>query len=88
LANSGTTKITANEINFNSDNMRIVGTSGGGSIFLAGDLRSTALDQGFSDQILTRAQNDGIYMPIGANLNSLSAPTSSVSFGNQLLRSL
>jgi hypothetical protein len=88
LANSGTTKITADEINFNSDNMKIVGTSAGGSIFLAGDLRSTSLDLGFSDQILNRAQNNSIYMPIGANLNSLSPPTSSVSFGNQLLSNL
>ena len=88
LTNNGQINVNASVLNINDYNVRILGTSAGGTILLAGDLRSSAADLGYEDQILTRLQNDGRYAPISLSLSSIQPPTSSVSFGGQLLRNL
>jgi len=89
LTNSGEIDISASNLNVNGNAMQIVGTGGGGTAFFASDIRCTQSDLGFSDQVLTRAQNDARYLPSATTtLSTIPAPTSSVSFGNQLLRNL
>jgi hypothetical protein len=89
LANSGEIDISASNVNVNGNAMQIVGTGGGGTAFFASDIRCTQSDLGFSDQVLTRAQNDARYLPSATTtLSTIPAPTASVDFSGQLLRNL
>jgi hypothetical protein len=73
--------INTNDLNVNNNAFRVLGNSGLGTVLLAADLRSSASDLGFDDQILTRAQNDARYLNSSTtNLSNIAPPTQFVNF--------
>lgn len=79
----GTLAVRSNsDINFSNNLLRVVGDGPAGTIFMGGDLRSTAPDYNYPDQILTREQNDARYLSTATtNLATIAPPDASVSFG-------